>query len=154
MKQYEEKLKHYIAANKIQAEHLVFGGLCHSVEEAAEATGAAPEDIVKSICMIDDEGHLIVAIVRGNDRVSRSRVGKVLNINTPRIASQDEVLAKTGFPCGGVPSFGYKATFVIDPTVMEKEVVYTGGGSPHSLLRVSTRELVKANHGMIARVRK
>jgi prolyl-tRNA editing enzyme YbaK/EbsC (Cys-tRNA(Pro) deacylase) len=154
MKQYEEKLKNYIIENNICAEQLIFIKSCHSVQEAADAVGASPEDLVKNICMIDDKNNLIVAIVKGEDRVSTSRVGEALNINTPRIASEIEVLEKTGYPCGGVPSFGYKAIFIADPKVIEKETLYTGGGSPHSLVRIASRELLKANNGLVIRIRK
>lgn len=154
MKQYEEKLKKYICDRNILAEQLVFSKTCHSVQEAADAVDATPEDLVKNICMIDCNNNLIVAIVKGEDRVSTSRVGKALNIETPRIAGESEILEKTGFPCGGVPSFGYEATFIIDPRVLEKENIYTGGGSPYSLVRITSQELQRANNGLILRIRK
>lgn len=154
MKQYEEKLKNYMIKNNIHAEQLVFSQSCHSVQEAADAVGALSEDFVKNICMVDDKNNLIVAIVKGEDRVSTSRVGKAFSINTPRIATESEILEKTGFPCGGVPSFGYKANFIVDPKVMEKEIVYTGGGSSHSLVRITSQELIKANNGITIRIRK
>ena len=154
MRQYEEKLKNYIIENNINAEQIIFTKSCHSVREAADAAGAPAEDLVKNICMIDDNNSLIVAIVKGEDRVSRSRVGKLLNIDTPRIASEREILEKTGYPCGGVPSFGYKAIYIIDTKVIEKETIYTGGGSPYSLVRITSQELQRANKGLVARIRK
>ena len=154
MKQYEEKLKKYISERNILAEQLIFSKTCHSVQEAADAVDATPEDLVKNICMIDCNNNLIVAIVKGEDRVSTSRVGKVLNIETPRTANESEILEKSGFPCGGVPSFGYEATFIIDPRVMEKENIYTGGGSPYSLVRITSKELQRANNGLLLRIRK
>jgi Cys-tRNA(Pro)/Cys-tRNA(Cys) deacylase len=42
----------------------------------------------------------------------------------------------------------------VDPRVLEKDRVYLGGGSERSLVRMSTRELVRANGGRVARVRK
>ncbi|GIM27519.1 hypothetical protein CPJCM30710_01850 [Clostridium polyendosporum] len=154
MKQYEEKLRDFIEHNCIEAQQLLFNVSCHSVREAASAVGALPEDFVKNICMIDERNNLIVAIVKGEDRASTSRVGKVLNIGTLRIATETEVLEKTGYPCGGVPSFGYDAVFIIDSKVMEKEVVFTGGGSPNSLVKISTKELQRVNNALILRVRK
>lgn len=139
MIQYEEKLKTYMIDKGIDAEHIHFEQTCHSVQEAADAAGATPDDLVKNICMVNDEGDLIVAIVKGEDRVSTSRVGKALKIERPRTATEEEILSKTGFPCGGVPSFGYKATFIVDPRVMEKEYVYSGGGSEYSLVRIKVR---------------
>ena len=154
MNEYEERLKEIIQKNNIQAEHLSFEQSCHSVEEAANAANVAPEDFVKNICMMDSNGNFIVAIVKGEDRASTSRVANALRIERPRIASPDEILEKTGFPCGGTPSFGYEAKFLIDPKVMDKEVIYSGGGSQNSLVKISTKELQKANNGIIARVRK
>ena len=104
--------------------------------------------------MADCEGGVIVAIVKGEDRASTSRVGKALGVEKPRVASPDEGLAMTGFPVGGTPGFGFDARFLVDPRVLEKELVYTGGGSECSLVRMSPRELVRANKGKVVRVRK
>lgn len=154
MKEFEQKLKQYLLDNNLDAEQYIFDVPCHSAEEAVTALNATIEDIVKSICMMDGNGNLIVAIVRGEDRASTTRVSKALNIDTPLIANLDEVLEKTGYPCGGVPAFGYEAIFLIDPKVMEREFVYTGGGSPYSLTKISTKVLQQINNGQVARVRK
>jgi len=153
MREYEEKLKRIIEDNGIDAEHLSFNKYCRSVAEAARTVGAKPEDFVKSICMVGGSG-VIVAIVKGEDRASTSRVAKVLGIERPRVASPDEILDLTGFPVGGTPGFGFDAQFLVDPRVLEKEWVYLGGGSECSLVRMSPQELVRANGGKVARVRK
>jgi len=142
MREYE-KLKSIIEERDIEAEHLSFDRSCHSVAEAAQTVGAEPEDFVKSICMVDQEGRAIVAIVKSEDRASTSRV-----------ASPVEILKLTGFPLGGTPGFGFDATFLVDPRVLEKEMVYLGGGSEKALVRMSTKELVKANKARVVRVRK
>lgn len=154
MNQYEERLKQYIHKQRIKAEHLSFTQSCHSVEEAAKTANANSDAFVKNICLIDGNDNLIVAIVKGEDKVSTTNVAKALNIEKPRIAAPEEILIRTGYPCGGTPSFGYKAIFLIDPRVMEKEVVYSGGGSEKSLVKIATVELQKANRGTIVRIRK
>jgi len=154
MNEYEEKLKAFMQANGISGDHLSFAQSCHSVEEAAKAANADRRDFVKNICMVDSQGNLLVAIVKGEDRASTSRIGKTLRIERPRIATPEEILEKAGYPCGGVPSFGYKAIFLIDPKVMEKEIIYSSGGSESSLLRISPKDLQKANNGRIMRIRK
>jgi len=153
---YEQKLKEWMAENKVQAEHLSFTQSCHSVEEAAQVVGGEPEDFVKNICMIDLEGNLIVAIVKGEDKVSLDNVAADLGTSKSkiRIAKPEEMLEKSGYPCGGTPSFGYSARFLVDERVMEKEIVYTGGGSETSLIKVSPKELLNANRGQIAKLRK
>jgi prolyl-tRNA editing enzyme YbaK/EbsC (Cys-tRNA(Pro) deacylase) len=158
MNEYEHKLKAYMNDNGIRGEQLVFEQSCHSVEDAAKAVNTDPENFVKNICMIGPEGGLIVAIVKGEDRASTKRVAKALHIENsderPRVASPDEILKKTGYPCGGTPSFGYEARFLIDPKVMEKEMVYSGGGSENALVKISPAEIQKANKGIVVRIRK
>jgi len=154
MDPYLEKLSTYIHNHQILAEHLSFDRSCHTVAEAAQAVGAQPEDLVKNICLLDNQGRLIVAIVKGEDRVSLGQVAAALSIPTPRLATAGEILEKTGYPCGGTPSFGFTATVLIDPRVMEKEVVYTGGGSENSLIKLSPTELQRHSQGTVVRVRK
>ncbi len=151
---YEEKLKKYIEEKNIQTEHFSFNESCHSVEEAAKVVNCSADDFVKNICMLNEDGSLIVAIIKGEDKASTTRVGEVLNIQRPRMTTLEEILEKTGYPCGGTPSFGYDATFLIDERVMEKEFVYTGGGSENSLLKISTKELLGANGAQVHKIRR
>ena len=154
MDKFEENLKRAIQENGVKAEHLCFEKSCHSVDDAAKAANVDSEDFVKNICMVDSSGKLIVAIVKGEDRASTSRVAKALGVERPRLATPSEILEKTGFPCGGTPSFGYNAIFLMDPRVMEKEIVYSGGGSEKALVKISPKEMQKANNAQIVRVRK
>jgi len=151
---FEQRLQAYLQEQHIQAEHLSFDQPCHSVEEAARAVNASPQELVKSICLLDNDGQLITAIVKGDDRVSVSRIAKTLQKEGIRLATPDEILEKTGYPCGGTPSFGYQAMFLIDPRVIEREFVFAGGGSETSLIKINTGELVRANQGTIFRIRK
>ena len=154
MNYYEEKLNSFLKENNSDAKLLIFDKSCHSVAEAAETAKCLSNSFIKSICMIDPNGNLIVAIVKGENRASTSRVSKSLSIERPRIATSEEMLEKTGYPCGGTPPFGYGAIFLIDPKVMEKEVVYGGGGSECALIKISTLELKRLNNGQIIRISK
>jgi Cys-tRNA(Pro)/Cys-tRNA(Cys) deacylase len=151
---YEENLKAYMRTNQIPCEHLTFAESCHSVAEAAKAAGVSADDFVKNICMIDSNGSLVVGIVKGEDRASTSRVAKILKVESVRIATPEEILEKSGYPCGGTPSFGYPACFLVDEKVLQKEVVYTGGGSENSLVKIRPSDLLMANTGKVARIRK
>ena len=153
MNTYEQRLRAYIQEQFIQAEHLPLDQPCHSVAEAARAVNASPADLVKSICLLDSDGQLITAIVKGEDRVSVSRTTKTLQKEGLRLATPEEILAKTGYPCGGTPPFGYQALFLIDPKVMERELVFAGGGSENALVKIRTAELLRANQGTLLRIR-
>lgn len=153
MNTFEQRLCAYLEEHNIQAEHLSFDQPCHSVAEAARAVNASPQELVKNICLLDNDDQLITAIVKGEDRVSVSRIAKTLQREGLRLATPAEILAKTGYPCGGTPSFGYEAMFLVDPKVMERELVFTGGGSETSLVKINTEELVRANQGTVLRIR-
>ncbi len=152
---YEARLKTVIARNGWQVEHLTFDQSTHSVAEAAAVLGVTPQDLVKNICLMAPDGRLVVAIVRGEDRVSPALVAEALGLDgKPRLATAEEILARTGYPMGGTPSFGFDALFVMDEHTFEKPVVYTGGGSPSALARANPYELLRANRGLTAAIRK
>jgi prolyl-tRNA editing enzyme YbaK/EbsC (Cys-tRNA(Pro) deacylase) len=98
MNKYEGKIIKFIEENGIKAEHLIFEKSCHSVPEAAVAANTDIDNFVKNICMIDTDGNIIVAIVKGEDRASTTRVAKALGIQRPIIANEQEMLDKTGYP--------------------------------------------------------
>lgn len=150
---YEERLKDYIRQKGLAAEHLSFETSCHSVAEAARAAGVEPTDFVKNICLVGPDGQLIVAIVKGEDQASASRSAKALGLSGARIATPEKILEKSGFVCGGTPSFGFEAVFLVDPHVMDMPEVYTGGGSEYSLVKVAPSELVRANRALVTRIR-
>ena len=79
MDRYEEKLNRFISEEGIGGEQLLFEKPCHTVQQAAQAAGASENEFVKNICMVDAEGRLIVAIVKGEDRASTTKVGKALD---------------------------------------------------------------------------
>jgi prolyl-tRNA editing enzyme YbaK/EbsC (Cys-tRNA(Pro) deacylase) len=149
---FEEKLKAFMDAKDIDGKYLNFEDSCHSVEDAARALGTTPDCIVKNICLVGD-GRFIVVVLKGEDKVDRSRVKEILNLSKVKIASPDEILELSGYPCGGVPSFGFEAAFLIDTRVLEKDLVYSGGGSTTSLMEITPKEILRANKGIVADVR-
>ncbi|HWR65238.1 MAG TPA: YbaK/EbsC family protein [Bellilinea sp.] len=152
---YEARLKMVIARNGWQVDHLTFDQSTHSVAEAAAVLGVSAQDLVKNICLITPDDRLLVAIVRGEDRVSPALVAEALGLDgKPRLATAEEILARTGYPMGGTPSFGFDALFVMDEHTFEKPVVYTGGGSPSALATANPYELLRANRGLTAAIRK
>ena len=150
----EERVKQFMKDHWIVGEFLTFEKSCHTVEEAAIAASTTVDEILKNICLVDSSGRIIIATVMGKYHVSTERVGKALGVERPRIATPQEIREKIGFPAGGVPSFGFSAIFLIDPTVMERETVYTSGGSENTLIKMSPIELQKANDGKVVRFRK
>lgn len=149
MNPYEEKLFTFISSNKIQAELLVFQTSCHSVEEAATSAKASIDQFIKNICTIDETDNLIVSIIPGASKLDLKKVSTLVGSKV-RFAKFDEILAKSGYPAGGTPSFGYSARFFIDRAVLEKEIVYSGGGSTNALTKVCPKEVMRVNRAQVA----
>jgi prolyl-tRNA editing enzyme YbaK/EbsC (Cys-tRNA(Pro) deacylase) len=145
-------MKDYIESHGIKGKYITFPESTHTVAQAARAARADPGDFVKNVCLMGKTG-LIVAIVKGEDRVGLNRVGEILGIPRPRRATPEEVLELTGYPVGGVPSFGFEAIFLMDEEVLKKEMVYTGGGDDRSLLKMAPEEILKASGALVVRIR-
>lgn len=150
---YEAKLKDAMFRLGIAAEHRHFEQSCHSVAEAAAAVGAEATDFVKNVGLSDAGGNVVICIVKGEDKVDKDAAARLAGVAKLKTATPDLMLQKTGYPVGGTPSFGYPAVFLIDERVMEKQSVWTGGGSSHALVRIAPSELPKANGGKVCRVR-
>jgi prolyl-tRNA editing enzyme YbaK/EbsC (Cys-tRNA(Pro) deacylase) len=150
---YEQKLAAELERREVQSEHLVFEQSCHSVAEAALAARVTPEDFIKSIGCLTEDGRFLLAIVRGVDKVSATRVGKTLG-SPARIATPREVLEHTGYPCGGTPPVGVDVRCLVDPKVLEMALIYAGGGSQRALLRLTPQEMVRANGATVVRIRR
>ena len=149
-----EKLKEYLESRGVKFEHLVFDKSCHSVKEASIASGEKEESFVKNVCMSDDSGNLIVAIVLGNRRASTKRVAKALGVDSVKVATPEFIEQKSGYKIGGVPSFGFDAIFLVDNEVIQKEYILTGGGSEFALVKIDTKDLIALNNAKVCRVRK
>ena len=150
---YESKFTEQLHQRQIQAEQLTYGQSCHSVAEAAGAAGVTVHDFIKSIGCLTEDGRFVLAIVRGVDKVSATRVGKALQ-SAARIATPEEVLEHTGYPCGGTPPVGVDVPYLVDPKVLELRLLYGGGGSPRALLRMTPDEMVRVNGALVTRIRR
>lgn len=153
MDAYGEKVRRYIREKEIVCEFLCFKQTCHTVEDSAKAANTSAENIVKNVCMISREDKTVVAVIKGDAKVDMKKVSMLLG-SAVRLAKGDEVLERTGYLAGGVPSFGFDAIFLIDQKVMKREIIYTGAGAENCLLKISPSELHKANKGILAQIGK
>ena len=151
---YAQKFAQQMVQLGVNAQHLLFDQSCHSVAQAAAAINGTDDDLVKNICLVGPNDEFIIAIVKGPHRVSRKRVAKACDIASVELASGPTVLALTGYPIGGTPSFGVNAQYLVDPAVMEQAVVYTGGGSDRALVKIATEALLRSNQAQVVRIRK
>lgn len=146
------KLEAVLNEHKISHELKQFAMSVATVEMAAGAVHAKLDQMVKTVVLIDKKNDTWVSIVRGDDRVSLSRFGLQMKLDGLHMAKQDEVLARTGFPVGGVPPLGFNAHWVMDVKVKEMPFCWAGGGSDKALLKVTPADILKVTNATVARI--
>ena len=147
------KLKKYLEENKVECKILNLDESVATCIEATKQIGEKSEDLVKSIVFYKND-FVIIAIVRKEDRVDKSKISKTLDLTGVKLCSPDETLEKTGYPAGGVPPLGFEAQFLMDGKVAEKEEIIAGGGNRYTLIKIKTQELLRLNKAKIADIRK
>lgn len=139
-------LTRFLREKGIRAELLALPVKTPTVEAAAEAVGTSSNKIVKSVLfMVDDRP--VLAITSGTSRIDRRRIAKNFGVGRKRVrlADENQVQTSTGYPIGAVPPFGHPEPLltIIDPGVLEHNVVYAGGGASDHLIKVETTELLR-----------
>ena len=151
--EYLAKLKIYLEENNVKYNLLKFDQSVATSVEATTQIGEKAEDIVKSIVFYKND-NVIVAMVRKEDRVDKSKISKILDLTGIKLCSPEETLEKTGYPAGGVPPLSFKAQFLIDKKAAEKKEIIAGGGNPNTLIKIKTQELLRLNKARIVDIRK
>ena len=141
----EDKLKKFVQDHRIIGEHKRYEKSLHTVQDLLDVTGLDIELITKTMIFKGKHGTIIAAMVPAKFRVSTKRLKKILELDDVEMLNPNETYKRTGYPVGGMPCFGYDATLIIDPKVLEKEYVYTGGGSIFSIFKISSDELKRLN---------
>lgn len=139
-------LRAFMQENGIQGEILHLEASVSTVNQAAEAVGAQPDQIVKSLLFsVADQQVLVIAC--GPQRISSKTIANHYGITSKQVklASPPVVLATTGYEVGTVPPFGHHQPIatLVDRRVLEQETVYAGGGGHRVLLRFSPGEILR-----------
>ena len=119
----------------------------HSVEAAARAVDVESDRIVKSVLFFVAEKP-VLALGNGSERIDRSALAMHFSVpvRLVRLADREEVLAETGYEAGAVPPVGHvkPLTTVYDRGLRSHDVVYAGGGSNRTLLRIRVCDLLRS----------
>lgn len=116
-----------------------------TVMQAAEEIGVPEDQIIKTLVVITPEGPLL-AILSGRSRLNLEKL-------RGRLATPDEVRELTGFEVGEVPPIGIPLRTLIDEKVLEKDLVYGGGGSKRKLIKIAPEVILEYQRAEIADLR-
>ena len=136
-----ETVRAFLAKNAPDISIVELDASTATVEMAAKGHGVAPAQIAKTLSLrIKDRTLLIVT--SGDARLNNRKIKDVLG-GKPRMLGQDEVVALTGHPVGGVCPFGLATPLPIycDVSLKAFDEVVPAAGSTNSALRISPARL-------------
>lgn len=136
-----------IALEKLGVPHRVFRheNQVISFEQAASERGQLPSQVVRSILFRIAQDEFIMALAAGPDQISWKALRKHLGRSRVSMASEDEVLAVTGYRVGTVAPFGLprQLKVLIDAGVMKEDEVSIGSGMRNTAVILETGDLCR-----------
>ena len=137
-----------IALEKLGVPHKIFWHETPvtSFEQAASDRGQRASQIVRSILFRIAEDEFIMALVAGPAQISWKILRKHLGRSRITMATEDEVLAVTGYRIGTVNPFGLprQLKVLVDPGVMGEEEVSIGSGVRNAAIILKSADLLHA----------
>ena len=123
-----------------------------TVEAAAHAVNAQPEQIIKSILFIVGE-QPVLAIACGLATIGRRAIADLYGVGKKRVklATPEKVVEISGYEVGAMPPFGHRQPLstLIDRRVLEITEAYAGGGAENALVRLDPVEIQRASGAKI-----
>ena len=155
-----ERVRAYAEQRGVTVEITAFDESTHTAQEAADAIGVALGQIVKSLVFMapldpardDGELQLVVALVRGTDRVDLAKLASVCGHPRLRRASAREAKRATGYTIGGVPPFAHEqqAVVVMDPELDGYEEIWAAAGTPTTVFPIAPGTLAMLSDALVA----
>jgi prolyl-tRNA editing enzyme YbaK/EbsC (Cys-tRNA(Pro) deacylase) len=117
-----------------------------SLEQAAAERGQQPGQVVRSILFRLAKEHFLMVLVGGPRQISWPALRAYLGQSRLTLASEEEVLAVTGYPLGAVSPLGLPASLrvLVDRSVLEQEEISLGSGVRYTTVILRTSDLMKA----------
>lgn len=141
------ELQRFMQAHAIRGEILHLDVPTPTVEAAAQAVNAEPDQIIKSILFMVDE-QPVLAIACGLSAIGRRPIADLYGVGKKRVklATPETVLEITGYEVGAMPPFGHRQqlTTLVDQRVLNSLEAFAGGGAENALVRINPWEILQA----------
>ncbi len=117
-----------------------------SFEQAARDRGQRPGQIVRSILFRVRDGEYVMVLVAGQAQVSWKILRKILGRSRISMATEQEVLAVTGYRIGTVGPFGLpnQVRVILDAGVLNEQEISIGSGMRDRAIILKSADLIKA----------
>ena len=137
-----------LALEKMNIPHQIFRHETpvDSFEKAASDRGQRPSQIVRTILFRVSEEEFALVLVAGPGQISWKILRKLLGKSRITMATEEEVLAVTGYRIGTVGPFGLAkpVQMFIEAGVLKEEEVSIGSGMRDTAVIIKSADLKKA----------
>lgn len=124
-------------------------GPIHSLEQAALERGQRPHQVVRSILFRLAADQFVMVLAAGPDQISWPALRQHLGVSRITMASEEEVLAHTGYPRGAVSPFGlpppadpsHPIRILIDESIFQEDEISLGSGVRNTTVILPSSDL-------------
>jgi prolyl-tRNA editing enzyme YbaK/EbsC (Cys-tRNA(Pro) deacylase) len=149
-----QRVQDALAAAGVAATIVEYDVPARTSADAAAVLGCTVAQIAKSLVFRAQSGAAVLVIASGANRVDERKVAAHVG---EAIGKADAAFVRecTGYAIGGIPPLGHATplTTLIDRDLLQYDVVYAAGGTPHAMFPLSPGELVRVAGGNVADVR-
>lgn len=140
------------AALDLGIEHrIIHPGHVTSVEEAAEACGVRPEQVVKTLVVRRGEDDYVLVLVPGDRSLSWPKLRSLLGVNRISLPDADEALSATGYARGTITPLGLDLPVVADERIVGMEITL-GTGQRDTVVALAADAVIEAYAAIVADV--
>jgi prolyl-tRNA editing enzyme YbaK/EbsC (Cys-tRNA(Pro) deacylase) len=149
-----DRVRDYLASHDLADRVVTFEGSTKTAQLAADAVGCRLGQIVKSLVFVDENGRAVLALIAGDRRGDAEAIAARAGASKVSFADADTVREATGYAIGGVSPFDLPGDLLVlvDDSFERFEEVYTAGGTPNSMVRLTIGQLMTVSGGHMARV--
>lgn len=118
----------------------------NSLEEAAAERGQSPDQIVRSLVFRIAQDEFVMVLMAGPGRVSWPALRKHLGQSRLTTATEEELLAATGYEHGAAAPFGLPRPMriLIDVSIQTQNEISLGSGVRDTAILMTSNDLVRA----------
>jgi Cys-tRNA(Pro)/Cys-tRNA(Cys) deacylase len=146
-------LEKYLKQNNIWHNFILKQETVHTAD-AAKASGVDLHRLTKNLVSETDQGEHVLLVISGDLKVDLKAAAKALKVGNVRLVPFNNAEEISGYPPGGTPSIGHKTRMraVIDEDLLKFETIYCGGGSRNRLVELRTKDVMKLNDSVVAKI--
>jgi Cys-tRNA(Pro) deacylase len=126
--------------------------MARNVEDAAAERGVSARQVVKTLLVRRPDKHHVIALVRGDQRLSLKKLARLVEVKTLEMAPEADVPRITGYQIGAVAPLGLRRSDIpiyVDHHVLEESRVSISAGRHDAGLELASDDLISAVSGQV-----